>query len=169
MPDVINDHDHRIGLIPLVMLFVNQYEKLRKTSTVITVFNSIYLEKFGFDKLYYLSDFDWSNINVLEWNKIINSLATAVKCASTLTTVSANFLNEVINSRLGVELLFTLVRHRSKGILNGIDLAVWNTKTDKMLSTNYSTVNFEKGKQNHKLMLCSKFDLYPTKALFSFI
>jgi len=169
VPDIINCHDHHTGLIPFMMLYGNKYEKLRKTPTVITIHNSIYQGQFGFDKLYYLPDFDLSKVTVLEWNGKINSLAAAIKCASAVTTVSPNYLNEINNSSYGLESLFNLARHKSKGILNGIDLEVWNPKTDKMLSTNYSTRNFEKGKQGNKEKLCSQFDLDPTKPLFSFI
>lgn len=169
LPDLINCHDHHTGLIPFMMLYANKYEKLRKIPTVITIHNAMYQGQFGFDKLYYLPHFDLYNVHVLEWNNSINSLATAVKCASTVTTVSPNYLNEINYSGFGLESLFNSVRHKSKGILNGIDLEVWNPKTDKMLSTNYSIANFEKGKQKNKEILCTKFDLDPTKPLFSFI
>jgi starch synthase len=39
---------------------------------------------------------------------------------------------------------------------------------DKMLE-NYSIENFEKGKQQNKGILCTLFNLDPTKPLFSFI
>ncbi len=169
VPDIINCHDHHTGLIPFMMLYANKYEKLRETPTVMTIHNSIYQGQFGFDKLYYLPDFDLSKVTVLEWNDKINSLAAAIKCASAVTTVSPNYLNEINNSAYGLESLFNLSRHKSKGILNGIDLEVWNPKTDKMLSANYSTRNFEKGKQENKEKLCSEFDLDSTKPLFSFI
>jgi starch synthase len=169
VPDIINCHDHHTGLIPFMMLYANKYEKLRITPTVITIHNSIYQGQFGFDKLYYLPDFDLSKVTFLEWNGKINSLAAAIKCAWAVTTVSPNYLNEINNSAYGLESLFTQVRHKSKGILNGIDSDVWNPKTDKMLSNNYTIRNFEKGKQENKEKLCSQFDLDPTKPLFSFI
>jgi starch synthase len=40
---------------------------------------------------------------------------------------------------------------------------------DKMLEKNYSIENFEKGKQQNKGILCTLFNLDPTKPLFSFI
>ena len=169
VPDVINCHDHHTGLIPFMMLYANKYEKLKNIPTVITIHNSIYQGQFGFDKLYYLPEFDLSKVTVLEWDNRINSLATAIKCASAVTTVSPNYLNEINYSAYGLESLFNLVRHKSKGILNGIDVEVWNPTTDKMLSTNYSIKNLVKGKQENKEKLCSQFDLDPTKPLFSFI
>ncbi|HQF48137.1 MAG TPA: glycogen synthase [Flavobacterium alvei] len=169
IPDVINCHDHHAGLIPFIMLYANKYMKLRSVPTLITIHNSIYQGQFGFDKLYYLPEFDLSKVTVLEWGNRINSLATAIKCASAVTTVSPNFLNEINNFGYGLESLFNQVRHKSRGILNGIDNEVWNPVKDKMLFANYSVKTFEKGKQENKEKLCSQFDLDPTKPLFSFI
>lgn len=169
VPDVIHCHDHHTGLIPFMMKYALKYEKLRSVPTVITIHNSIYQGQFGFDKLYYLPDFDLSHVRVLEWDNRINSLATAIKCASAVTTVSPNFLNEINNFGYGLESLFNLVRHKSKGILNGIDTEIWNPENDKMVSTNYSVTTVEKGKQANKEKLCIQFDLDPTKPLFSFI
>jgi starch synthase len=169
IPDVINCHDHHAGLIPFMMLYANKFDKLRSIPTVITIHNAIYQGQFGFDKLYYLPEFDLSKVTVLEWDNRINSLATAIKCASAVTTVSPNFLNEINNFGYGLESLFNLVRHKSRGILNGIDTEVWNTDKDKMVSANYSIRTIEKGKQINKEKLCNEFDLDPTKPLFSFI
>jgi starch synthase len=169
IPDVINCHDHHTGLIPFMVQYANKYKKLRNTPTVITIHNSIYQGQFGFDKLYYLPEFDLSKITVLEWDNRINSLAAAIKCASAVTTVSPNYLIEINNFAYGLESLFNLERHKSKGILNGIDIEVWNPSIDKMLSHNYSIKSFERGKKGNKEKLCSQFDLDPTKPLLSFI
>jgi starch synthase len=169
VPGVINCHDHHTGLIPFMMLYANKYEILKEAPTVITIHNSIYQGQFGFEKLYYLPEFDLSKVAVLEWDDKINSLATAIKCASAVTTVSSNYLNEINGSAYGLESLFNLVRHKSTGILNGIDMEVWNPETDKMLAKNYSIKSFKKGKQENKEKLCSQFNLDQKKPLFSFI
>jgi starch synthase len=96
-------------------------------------------------------------------------LATAIKCASVVSTVSPNYLNEINNFGYGLESLFHRVRHKSKGILNGIDNQVWNPVKDQMITVNYSIKNVEKGKQANKEKLCSQYNLDPEKPLFSFI
>ena len=169
VPDIVHCHDHHTGLIPFMMQFADKYEKLRKINTVITIHNVIYQGQFGFDKLYYLPEFDLSKVTILEWDNKINSLATAIKCASTVSTVSPNFLNEINNFGYGLENLFNMVRHKSRGILNGIDTEVWNPINDKMINVNYSIRTVENGKQANKEKLCSQFNLDPTKPLFSFI
>ena len=169
IPDVINCHDHHTGLIPFMMLYCHKYYRLQNTPSMITIHNGLYQGQFSFDKLYYIPEFDLSHVNVLEWGNCINSLAVAIKCAWAVTTVSPNYLNEINFSANGLESLFNMVRYKSKGILNGIDIEVWNPATDPALEKNYSIKNYEVGKQENKEKLCKLFNLDPTKPLFSFI
>ena len=169
IPDVINCHDHHTGLIPFMMLYCHKYYKLQNTPSMITIHNGLYQGQFSFDKLYYIPEFDLSHVNVLEWGNCINSLAVAIKCAWAVTTVSPNYLNEINFSANGLESLFNMVRYKSKGILNGIDIEVWDPATDPALEKNYSIKNYEIGKQENKEKLCKLFNLDPTKPLFSFI
>ena len=79
VPNVINCHDHHTGLIPFMMLYCHKYEKLRNVPSMITIHNGLYQGQFGFDKLYYLPEFDLAHVKVLEWDNCINSLAVAIK------------------------------------------------------------------------------------------
>ena len=169
VPDVINCHDHHTGLIPFMMQYCHKYKKLSNVPSMITIHNGLYQGQFGFEKLNYLPDFDREHTPVLEWDNCINSLAVAVKCADAVTTVSPNYMNEINNFCNGLESLFNSVRYKSKGILNGIDIEVWNPANDIRLETQYSTRNFVKGKQANKDKLCSLYNLDPSKPLFSFI
>lgn len=169
VPDVINCHDHHTGLIPFLTQFAYKYEKLKDLKTVITIHNGLYQGWFGFDKLHYLPEFDLKHVGFLEWNNSINSLAVAVKCAQAVTTVSPSYLDEINYAANGLESLFNSVRNKSKGILNGIDIEVWNPLKDEMILENYSIENFEIGKQKNKEKLCDQFELDPSKPLFSFI
>lgn len=169
VPDIINCHDHHTGLIPFMMLYVNKYERLKNTPTVMTIHSGLYQGVFGFDKLYYLPEFDLAHFTILEWGGAINSLAAGIKCAGFVTTVSPNYLNEINASSNGLESLFKSVRNKSKGILNGIDIKVWNPNTDQFIPANYSVKDIEQGKNANKERLCALFELDPTKPLFSFI
>jgi starch synthase len=168
-PDVINCHDHHTGLIPFMMTYCHKYSLLQNTPSMITIHNGLYQGQFGFDKLFYIPEFDLAHVQVLDWNNSINSLAVGVKCAWAVTTVSPNYLNEINHSANGLESLFNKVRYKSKGILNGIDIEVWNAATDSMIENNYSIENFKKGKKKNKEQLCKLFNLDPEKPLFSFI
>jgi starch synthase len=168
-PDIMHCHDHHTGLIPFMKKYCPKYEKLKDIPTVITIHNGLYQGIFTFNKLYYLPDFDLVHVKELEWGNCINSLATAIKCSNEITTVSPSYLNELNNSDNGLQSLFQMVRKKSKGILNGIDIEVWNPNNDPMLYFNYSTANATDGKQKNKEQLCLQFNLDPAKPLFSFI
>ncbi|MFB9110577.1 glycogen synthase [Flavobacterium gyeonganense] len=169
IPDVINCHDHHTGLIPFMLQFSYKYEAVSKIRTVITIHNGLYQGWFGHDKMHYIPEFDVRHAGFLEWDNSLNSLAVAVKCADAVTTVSPSYLDEINVSANGLESLFNQMRSKSKGILNGIDIEVWNPFTDKMLESHYSIDNFEFGKQKNKERLCERFELDSSKPLFSFI
>ncbi|MGQ7947616.1 glycogen synthase [Flavobacterium sp. WC2509] len=169
LPDIIHCHDHHTGLIPFMMKYCFKYEKLKNIPTIITIHNGLYQGIFTFNKLYYLPEFDLFHVKDLEWGNHINSLGSAIKCADKITTVSPSYLNEINYSDNGLEILFQRVRDKSKGILNGIDLDVWDPNTDPMLETNYSINSFDEGKQKNKEQLCTLFNMNATKPLFSFI
>ncbi|KLT67903.1 glycogen synthase [Flavobacterium sp. ABG] len=169
VPDVINCHDHHTGLIPFLVKYAYKYERLKKVKTVITIHNGLYQGWFGFDKLHYLPEFDLIHVGFLEWNTAINSLAVGIKCAHAVTTVSPSYLDEINRSANGLEALFNQVRDKSKGILNGIDIEIWDPSKDQMIVENYSVETFAAGKQKNKEKLCEEFELDPSKPLFSFI
>ena len=169
IPDIIHCHDHHTGLIPFMKKYCPKYEKLKDIATVITIHNALYQGIFSFNKLYYLPEFDLIHIKELESGNCINSLAAAIKCADKITTVSPSYLNEINYSDNGLETLFQRFRDKSKGILNGIDVNVWNPDKDPMIEVNYSVDSFVEGKQMNKEQLCMLFNLDPTKPLFSFI
>ncbi|WP_366183473.1 glycogen/starch synthase [Flavobacterium ovatum] len=169
LPEVINCHDHHTSLIPFMMTYGRQYEKLKEIPTLLIVHNALYQGQFGFDKLNYFPDYDLYKTHILEWGGCINSLAVGLKCARAITTVSPNYLNEINDSGNGLEILFNQVRYKSKGILNGIDNETWNPENDSKIEFNYSIKNHHIGKQKNKEKLCDLFDLDPNKPLFSFV
>ncbi len=168
-PDVLHCHDHHTGLIPFMVQNCYNYRPLKDLPTVLTIHNGQYQGWFGFDKLHYIPEFHSSKMGFLEWGGIINPLASAIKCAWKVTTVSPSYLDEISHSANGLENLLRFERSKSVGILNGIDTQVWDPKTDPMLHANYALKDFKKGKEKNKAFICEQFDLDPKKPLFTFI
>lgn len=168
-PDILHCHDHHTGLIPFMVQNAYNYQQLKSIPTVLTIHNGQYQGRFGFDKLNYVPDFHPSKIGFLEWGGTINPLASAIKCAWKITTVSPSYLDEISNNANGLENLLRYERTKSLGILNGIDTEIWNTKTDPMLIHHFSDKDFKKGKNKNKAYLCEQFGLDINKPLFTFI
>ena len=168
-PDILHCHDHHTGLIPFMTQNCYNYQHLKATPTVLTIHNGQYQGWFGSDKLHYIPAFDHYKMGFLEWNGIINPLASAIKCAWKITTVSPSYLDEISDNANGLENLLRFERPKSIGILNGIDTDVWNPKTDEMMAKNYNLEDFKNGKSDNKKFICKQFNLDFNKPLFTFI
>lgn len=168
-PDIIHCHDHHTGLIPFMLTNCLKYNPIKNIPTVLTIHNGQYQGQFGWEKLYYIPAFDLWKAGLLGWNGAINPLAAAIKCAWNVTTVSPTYLEEIKHSANGLESLLWQEWAKSVGILNGIDVEVWNPKTDSMIEKNYTDRTVDSGKKANKLALCNQFNLNPDKPLFTFI
>ena len=168
-PDIVHCHDQQTGFIPFMMSKVREYDRFQEIPTIFTIHNGQYQGQFGFDKLYYLPPFHSYFNGLVEWHNQINPLASAIKCAWRVTTVSPTYLDEIGYSMKGMEELLRKERSKSVGILNGIDAEVWNPETDPMLEKNYGIKNLNEGKKANKEVLCNQFGLDPEKPLFTFI
>lgn len=169
VPDVVHCHDSHTGFIPFMMSKVREYGRFEHVPTVFTIHNGQYQGQFGFDKLYFLPPFHSYFNGLVEWHNLINPLASAIKCAWRVTTVSPSYLDEISYSMKGMEDLLRQERGKSLGILNGIDVDVWNPETDPMLEKNYNIKTMAEGKSANKEVLCKQFGLDPEKPLFTFI
>jgi starch synthase len=123
----------------------------------------------GWDKSIYIPPWDMWNWGKLDWNNNINPLASGIKCASMVTTVSPNYLEELKFMSNGLEPLFEFEKGKCVGILNGIDSKVWDPQTDSYLTHHYGIKDNEAGKAKNKMELCERFNLDFQKPLISFI
>lgn len=168
-PDILHVHDHHTGLIPFMVSQSYKYEALKNIPTVLTIHNAQYQGMFSHEKVHLIPPFNFNNVGLLDWEGAINSLASAIKCAWKVTTVSPSYMEELTTKANGLENLLRYERGKCVGILNGIDAAVWNPETDPKLIQNYSITTVFKGKAGNKNSLCKDFNLDPNKPLFTFI
>lgn len=168
-PNIIHTHDHHTGLIPFMMSQSFKYKTLKNIPTVLTIHNAQYQGWFSHEKMNLIPPFNIDNIGLLDWDGNINSLATAIKCAWKVTTVSPSYMEELKIKANGLEDLLNHESSKCIGILNGIDWSVWNPKTDEKLVKNYDKSNVISGKSGNKKWLCKEFKLDVKKPLFVFI
>jgi len=168
-PDIINVHDHHTALIPFMMKHCFAYKNLSSLKTILTIHNAQYQGWMGWDKSTYIPEWDKWKWGLLDWNKNINPLASGIKCASKVNTVSPGYLEELRYEANGLEKLFEYERGKCFGILNGIDVEVWNPETDVFIQEVFGIENLNEKKSANKKVLCDQFNLDQAKPLIVFI
>ncbi|MEP7253065.1 MAG: glycogen/starch synthase [Ginsengibacter sp.] len=168
-PDIVHVHDYHAGLIPFMMQHCFAYRHLSSIKTILTIHNAQYQGWMDWWKSSYLPEWDSFKWGLLEWEKTINPLASGIKCATKVNTVSPGYLEELRHESNGLEMLFEYERGKCYGILNGIDADVWNPDTDTYIETNFNDENFKVKKAENKKILCDRFNLDETKPLIVFI
>ncbi|MCS3796957.1 glycogen synthase [Niastella sp. OAS944] len=168
-PDIIHVHDHHTGLIPFMVKHCYRYRKLSQVKTVLTIHNAQYQGWMGWNRSILIPQWDMWKWGMLDWNNTINPLASAIKCADKVTTVSPSYLNELRWMSNGLEPLFEYEKGKCVGILNGIDDHVWDPQTDEYLQHHFSIEDLEAGKAKNKMLLCDQFSLDFDKPLIGFI
>ena len=169
LPDVLHCHDHHTALIPFMLKYCYGIDRLRNIRTTLTIHNGQYQGWLGWDKKGLIPAFDSWKSGLLEWNHMINPLASGVRCADAVTTVSSSYLAELRFSANGLEKLFEYEKGKCSGILNGIDNDVWDPATDKYLEHHFSLETVNEGKAANKKWLCERFKLEQDKPLIIFI
>lgn len=167
-PDIIHCHDHHTGLIPFMLKYAYEFQSLKHIPTVFTIHNERYQGNFSWSLQYLLPQFDNWKSGLLDWNNTINPLASAVRCADRVTTVSPSYMEELMYDSMGLENLFRSEAPKCMGILNGIDTIVWDPASDPMID--YHLVDDPVAfKTENKKLLCEKAGLDPALPLFGFI
>lgn len=169
LPDIVHCHDHHTGLIPFLMQHAYAFKRLAATPSIFTIHNAEYQGWIGWDKAFLIPPYDTWKSGLLEWNGTINSLASAIKCAWKVNTVSPSYMEELRYKAAGLEPLFEYEKGKCSGILNGIDNQVWDPATDELLHKNYDEHSAKEGKRKNKKEVCQRFGLDPDKPLVVFI
>ena len=168
-PDVINCHDHHVGLIPFLLRNSVEYKELASIKTLFTVHNGQYQGWMNWNKGILLPQFDTWKWGLLDWDGLINPLAAAIKCCDAYSTVSEGYLQELFDDANGLQDLFRHEQAKSYGIVNGIDTIYWNPEIDKYVQEHYSSDSVKTGKQVNKNLFCQKYKLNPDYPLITFI
>ena len=169
LPQIVHVHDHHAGLLPFIMQHTYAFKRLEYIPSVLTIHNAQYQGSFGWDKTMYLPHWDSWKRGMLEWKGDINPLASGIKCAWKVTTVSNAYLHELNHMSNGLEPLFEYEKGKCSGIINGIDHKVWDPTTDKYLTEKFKMNDYKEGKEKNKTLLCKQFGLDSEKPLFIFI
>ncbi|MBA3562837.1 MAG: glycogen synthase [Gammaproteobacteria bacterium] len=162
-PQIFHCNDWHTALIPLYLRTIYGWDRLFADSrTLLTVHNVGYQGIFAAS---ILSDTGLGDsAHLLHQDDLaagrINFLKTGLLYADALTTVSPTHAEEIQTDAYGMGLQ-DILRARSSslaGILNGVDYAEWDPRTDRHLRYHYSPGNLA-GKEKNKQVLLQSLGL----------
>ena len=157
VPDVIHAHDWQAALTAAYLHYGGQ----RRPKTVLTVHNLAYQGRFPRQILEEIGLPPESfTIEGVEYYGDIGFLKAGLRFADLITTVSPTYAREIQGGEEGMG-LGGLLRARSdrlRGIVNGIDIDVWNPATDRSIAQRFS-LNAIDDRPANKMALQRRFGL----------
>ncbi|MBI4430190.1 MAG: glycogen synthase GlgA [Candidatus Omnitrophica bacterium] len=151
-PDIIHLHDWQTGLVPLMLRTVcAQDATFKKSRTLFTVHNLSQQGLFPPDSLAD-TGIEWKEISLsqLQFQGKISFLKAGLIFADMISTVSQKYSEEIQSEPFGCG-MEDVIRSRAgdlEGIINGIDVTLWDPETDTSLAANYSKDTLEKKREN---------------------
>ena len=164
-PDIFHLNDWQTALVAPLLRTVHRHDpELNKAACVTTIHNLAYQGAFPIDELQRAGIPDW----LLREGRLLegglgNLLAGGVRFSDAITTVSRTYAQEILHEENGNR-LDPLLRWRSdllEGIVNGLDVEVWNPEIDPHLDHHYTAEDL-KGKAECKKQLLRESGLAPT-------
>jgi starch synthase len=164
VPHVVHAHDWQAGLTHAFL----QHGGCPRPGTVTTIHNIAFQGRFPRAMLSEIGLPPESfRVDGVEYFGDIGYLKAALQFADRITTVSPTYALEIQSAEAGMG-LEGLLRARAdvlSGIINGIDLAVWNPADDSRIAANYTAEKLAARAAN-KRALQARFDLSVTPDAF---
>ncbi|MBS4050285.1 MAG: glycogen synthase GlgA [Methylomonas sp.] len=136
-PDVVHCNDWQTGLIPALLSLEEQ-----RPATIFTIHNMAYQGVFPAStyNLLNLPGQLWHQ-DGLEYHGMLSFIKGGLSYADWITTVSPTYAQEIQTPEFGygLEGLLAHRQHTLSGIINGIDINVWNPETDQKIAQTYNS------------------------------
>lgn len=148
-PDVLHCHDWQAALAAIYLKTIYCYRaEYQFIRSLFTIHNIEYQGKFSLDILGDLFGIPDGFRYLLEYDGCINLMKAAIECSERFSTVSPTYANEIKSREFahGLEDIISKNAFKLTGILNGIDVDMYNPETDPALFANYSADNLENKK-----------------------
>lgn len=160
-PNILHGHDWHSGLTFAYLKVLERTQKKKLAGTVFTIHNMAYQGNFPSHLFRELElPFDMFTPEGMEFYNQISFLKTGISYAEKITTVSPTYAKEIHSDELSCG-LGGVIRRRHQdiiGILNGIDIEIWNPSTDPALATTYNARSIS-GKKQCRLALQQEMKL----------
>ena len=142
IPDIIHCHDWQAALVPVYLKTLFAGTPVGGAKTMLTIHNLRFQGVYSIPAVKYWSGLPdhLFNIDVLKQGyNDANLMKAGLAYADMITTVSNTYAGEIQTGFYGENLDAHLRHHSGKlrGIVNGIDVELWDTATDALLPVNY--------------------------------
>ncbi len=160
-PDIIHCNDWQTALIPVYQtLFYSQDPFYSGIRTLFTIHNIQYQGKYGRELIEDVVGLPQDKSNYVEYEDCINLMKGGIECADRVNTVSPTYSKEILTPWFSHG-LHEILRQREwklSGIINGIDVDVYNPEADELIYKNYSLKDIS-GKAINKAKLQDELGL----------
>ena len=139
-PDIIHCNDWQTALIPVYLDTFYKYDDLYKNmKTVFTIHNIQYQGKYGKELIGDVLGIPYERESIIEYDDCVNFMKGAIQCSNKVTTVSPTYSKEILDPYYshGLDSILKEFTYKLTGIVNGIDVDVYNPETDKLIYKNF--------------------------------
>ena len=140
-PDIINANDWHTAMLPVYLnAFYRNDDFYKNIKTVLSIHNIEFQGKFDPYILGQLFGLDTLNKSIMMYDGDINVLKAGIESADIVSTVSEKYKEEILypEHSFGLHHILNPRKEKLRGIVNGIDISLFNPETDDFLKTNYS-------------------------------
>ncbi len=164
IPDVIHCHDWQAGLVPVFLHTLFSNTPVGRAKSMITIHNLRFQGIHNIPTIQYwsgLPGYVFDHTLLKQGYESANMFKGGLAFANLITTVSPTYAEEIQTDFYGEGLDSHLRFHSGKlcGIVNGIDVDVWNSKKDDLLAAKYDARTVLKKKKTNKLALQKRLSL----------
>ncbi len=155
-PDVLHCNDWQTALTPVYYrLYYADRPEYAGMKTLLTVHNIQYQGKYGEELLEDVLGISRADAGLVEYDGCVNLLKGGMEAADAISTVSPTYADELTDEWFAYGLHGFLRERRGKmrGIINGIDTALYNPETDEALPCRYNAETAAAGKAENKRAL----------------
>lgn len=164
-PDIIHCNDWQTAMVPVYLDVFYKFDPFYSNiKTVFTVHNIQYQGKYGHELTGDVLGLPLEKEYIVDYSDCDNLMKGAFVCSDYITTVSPTYAHEILDSYFsyGLDSILRDLQWKLTGIINGIDIDVYNPETDELIYKNYSLSDIS-GKAVNKRMLQNEMGL-PEKA-----
>lgn len=149
-PNIIHVHDWHAAMIPMLLVhkysWIDAFKNIRKVLTIHNLrFQGIY-NPIVMESLFGIQGY----VGSVMVNGNVNYLQAGIQYADVVSTVSPSYASEIQTQEFG-ETLEGVLRYNSwklRGILNGIDVDIYDPKTDPNLKHHFGSRSLDKKLMN---------------------